>query len=122
LGSVCLFDFLANLIWQARNHFISLDFLSHIHARDVRMGRTKNFLFQQLQLTLLGFLVFSCRPLFHVVFRETTKRFRMLGWMYLVPLALFVIAKAVATTSPEHIPMFIRSWQRVARTSIVIAR
>src|SRR5881409_3391145 len=49
---------LPNLIWQARNHFISLDFLQHIHARDVRIGRTKNFLPEQLQFTLFGFVLF----------------------------------------------------------------
>jgi hypothetical protein len=84
--------FLPNLIWQARNHFISVDFLNHIHARDVRMGRTKNFLLQQLQLTLLGFPVFLV-GLYFTLFSRDNKRFRMLGWMYLVPLALFVIAK-----------------------------
>src|SRR5271157_3262651 len=35
---------LPNLLWQAQHHFISLDFLSHIHARDIRQGRTKDFL------------------------------------------------------------------------------
>ena len=32
---------LPNLLWQAQHHFISLDFLSHIHARDIRQGRTE---------------------------------------------------------------------------------
>lgn len=30
---------LPNLIWQARHDFISLHFLQHIHARDLRIGR-----------------------------------------------------------------------------------
>src|SRR5207253_9861032 len=37
-----------NLIWQARHGFISLQFLSEIHARDVRIGRTSHFLIEQL--------------------------------------------------------------------------
>ena len=39
---------LPNVLWQVQHHFVSLDFLSHIHARDVRQGRTAYFLPQQL--------------------------------------------------------------------------
>jgi 4-amino-4-deoxy-L-arabinose transferase-like glycosyltransferase len=53
--AVAFFIFLPNLIWQAQHGFISLDFLRHIHARDVRIGRTKDFLPDQLKLTLFGF-------------------------------------------------------------------
>lgn len=34
-AAAALLIFLPNLIWQANHHFISLDFLSHLHARDV---------------------------------------------------------------------------------------
>ena len=50
-----LLIFLPNLLWQIQNHFVSLDFLRHIHDRDVRIGRTKNFLPDQLKLTLFTF-------------------------------------------------------------------
>jgi 4-amino-4-deoxy-L-arabinose transferase-like glycosyltransferase len=30
--------FLPNLIWQMQHHFISLDFLSYLHARDLKQG------------------------------------------------------------------------------------
>ncbi len=50
--AVSLFIFLPNLIWQIQNDFVSLDFLRHIHERDVRIGRTRNFLPDQLELTL----------------------------------------------------------------------
>ena len=50
-----LLIFLPNLLWQAQHHFVSLDFLKHIHERDVRIGRTKDFLPDQLKFTLLGF-------------------------------------------------------------------
>ena len=43
-----------NLIWQAQHSFVSLDFLRFIHARDVRIGRTRDFLPDQLKITLLG--------------------------------------------------------------------
>jgi len=34
---------LPNVIWQAQHHFISLDFLKHLHERDVRQGRATDF-------------------------------------------------------------------------------
>jgi hypothetical protein len=83
---------LPNLLWQAQHQFISLDFLSHIHARDIRQGRTKDFLPAQLQL--MGFatpLVFA--GLYYCFFARDGKRYRMLGWMYVVTLLLFVLAK-----------------------------
>ena len=46
---------LPNVLWQVQHNFISLDFLSHIHARDIRQGRTTYFLPQQLELTGLRF-------------------------------------------------------------------
>src|SRR6266404_9263352 len=95
---------LPNLIWQARNHFISLDFLQHIHARDVRIGRTENFLPEQLQFTLFGFVLFIA-GLYFTLFSRDGKRFRMLGWMYLTPLAIFVIAKGRAYYLAAAYPM-----------------
>ena len=47
--------FLPNLIWQAQHGFVSLDFLRHIHERDVRIGRARYVLPDQLKLTLLAF-------------------------------------------------------------------
>lgn len=96
--------FLPNLLWQARNHFVSLDFLNHIHARDVRMGRAKNFLPEQLQFTLFGLFVFLT-GLFSTLISRDGKRYRMLAWMYLIPLALFVIAKGRAYYLAPAYPM-----------------
>ena len=87
-----LLIFLPNLLWQAQHHFVSLDFLKHIHARDIRIGRTKNFLPEQLELTLLGVPLWLA-GLYYYLVSPKGSRFRILGWMYLVPLALFVIAK-----------------------------
>jgi hypothetical protein len=83
--------FLPNLAWQIRHDFISLHFLRHIHARDVRQGRTDGFLRDQ-------FLI--CANLFAAPLWITglvsflrNQRYRMLAWMYLVPFALFFIGK-----------------------------
>ena len=101
---ICILIFSPNLLWQAKNHFVSLDFLNHIHARDVRMGRARNFLPEQLQLTLFGIFVFLA-GLYYTLISRDGKRYRMLAWMYLVPLALFLIAKGRAYYLAGAYPM-----------------
>jgi 4-amino-4-deoxy-L-arabinose transferase-like glycosyltransferase len=83
---------LPNLLWQVQHNFVSLDFLSHIHARDIRQGRTANFLPQQLMMTGLRFPLALAGLYFCFVARDG-KRFRMIGWMFVVTLLLFTIAK-----------------------------
>ena len=46
-ASIAMLIFLPNLVWQVQHDFISLDFLQFIHARDVGLGRTDNFLLLQ---------------------------------------------------------------------------
>ncbi len=87
-----LLIFLPNLTWQVRHHFVSLDFLHHIHERDIRWGRTKDFLPDQLKFTLLGLPLWIAGLYFYLVSKEG-RRFQALGWMYVVPLVLFVVAK-----------------------------
>ena len=82
--------FLPNLLWQAQNHFISLEMLKHIHARDMRQGRTTYFLPQQLELTGVRF-VLAMAGLYYCLIAAAGRRFRMIGWMYLITLALFVV-------------------------------
>jgi hypothetical protein len=88
---LALLIFLPNLVWQVRHDFISLHFLRHIHVRDVGEGRANGFLRDQFLLCanrftaplwiagLLGFL--------------RDRRYRLLAWMYLLPLALFLLSK-----------------------------
>jgi hypothetical protein len=84
--------FLPNLLWQAQNHFVSLDFLRHIHERDVRQGRTQNFLPDQLKMTLLAFPL-CLAGLYYSFLASSGKHLRAIGWMFVVPLVLFVILK-----------------------------
>ena len=84
--------FLPNLLWQAQNHFISVDFLKHIHERDVRQGRTNNFLPDQLKMTLFAFPL-CLAGLYYSFVASAGKLLRAIGWMFVVPLALFVILK-----------------------------
>jgi len=84
---------LPNVIWQAENHFIAHDFLKYIHERDIRWGRTDGFLFPgQIKMTLLGFPL-AMTGLYFCMISRGGKKLRMLGWMYVVPLVLFVMAK-----------------------------
>ncbi len=82
---------LPNLIWQVRHDFISLHFLQHIHKRDVRQGRADGFLWDQFR---------SCANLMAaplwiagVVGYFRDRRYRMLGWMYVIPFALYYFGK-----------------------------
>ena len=93
--AVSLVIFLPNLVWQAQHQFISLDFLKHIHARDVGQGRTQGFLLQQFLLCVNPFTVpLLLMGLWFLFVRPEGKRYRALGWTYLATLALFVVAKA----------------------------
>ncbi len=90
--AVAFIIFLPNVIWQAQHSFISLDFLKHIHARDIRVGRTDNFIPEQRNFLLLAVPLFVAGLYFYLI-APAGKRFRAVVWMYIVPLVLFIIAK-----------------------------
>jgi Dolichyl-phosphate-mannose-protein mannosyltransferase len=89
--ALALLIFLPNFLWLVRHDFISYRFLQHIHARDVGEGRAAGFLKGQFLICanlaaaplwfagLIGFL--------------RNRRYRMIAFMYLVPLAIFYFAK-----------------------------
>jgi hypothetical protein len=91
-AALALLMFLPNLIWQVHNDFVYLDFVRHIHARDVRIGRTAGFLPDQLKYTMFAAPLWVA-GLWFCFFSPAGLRFRMLGWMYLTPLVIFLIAK-----------------------------
>ena len=55
-------------------------------------GRTTYFLPQQLELTGLR-IVLALAGLYFCLLAPVGKRFRMIGWMYLITLALFVVLR-----------------------------
>jgi len=88
---VALLIFLPNFLWLVRHDFISYHFLQHIHARDMGQGRGRGFLMGQF---LLNANLFAAPMwLAGLIFYLRDRRFRMLAWMYLVPLAMFYFAK-----------------------------
>ncbi len=102
--AIALLIFLPNLLWQIRHDFVSIQFLRSIHARDIRIGRARNFLPGQLQLTLLAAPLWIA-GLFACFFSREWKKFRVIGWMYVVPLLLFVILKGRAYYMAGAYPM-----------------
>ena len=84
--------FLPNLIWQIQNDFVSLDFLRYIHERDVRIGRTKNFLPDQLELTLFT-LPLAMLGLFFYFVSKRGGPSHGIGYLYVIPLIIFLAAK-----------------------------
>jgi 4-amino-4-deoxy-L-arabinose transferase-like glycosyltransferase len=92
--ALSLVIFLPNLIWQIQHNFISLDFLHHIHARDIRIGRANGFLPDQLKVSanLLTAPLWLAGLWFYFRMPDG-KQFRMIAWMFVIPLALFVVAK-----------------------------
>lgn len=87
--------FLPNVIWQARHQFISLDFLSHLHARDLRQGRYNGFYSEQLWVCVNPATVpLAILGLWFCFFREEGRRYRLIGWTTAVTFALFAIAGA----------------------------
>jgi hypothetical protein len=92
--ALSLLIFLPNLVWQVHHNFISLDFLKFIHARDVRLGRTDGFLLGQLWIcTSIVTAPLWLAGLYYLCVVPAGKRFRLIAWMYVIPLALFFFAK-----------------------------
>ena len=81
-----------NLIWQMRRNFVSMEFLRFLHERDVGTGVTDWFLAGQLKLTLLAFPL-AVAGLWFCFFSSRGKRYKALGWMYAVPLVLFLVMR-----------------------------
>jgi len=105
--AIALLLFAPNLAWLMRHDFISYHFLQHIHTRDVDQGRANGFLRDQFlananlfaaPVWIAGLIAYLRNP-----------RYRMLAWMYLIPLALFWVSKGrfyyVCATYPMLIAM-----------------
>src|SRR5579872_3803750 len=108
--------FLPNAIWQIRHDFISLDFLSSIHARDIRIGRTKNFLIEQLFVPANPFTIPIWLTGLGYYFSRPGKSYRPIGWMFVVALVLFFGAHGRSYYMAPAYPMLLAAgaaaWER----------
>lgn len=82
---------LPNIVWQARHGWISWHFLQHIHKRDVGEGRAEGF--WRFQFRICANLAAAPLWIGGLICFFRDRRYRMLGWMYVIPLVLFVIGK-----------------------------
>ena len=109
--------FLPNLVWQARHGFISLDFLKHIHARDVAWGRAQGFFPDQAFLCInVATVPLALLGLWFYLVREEGRKYRLLGWVFVLGLAMFAFAQARFFYPAPLYPMLIAAgsvvWER----------
>lgn len=117
---------LPNLLWQVQHDFITLDFLQFIHARDVRIGRTGDYWMDQLSVSAnLFVLPLWMLGLAVLLFSERGRRYRTLGWMAVVPIALFALAEGRGYYTGPLYPMLLAAgaadlqrWLRPARPGL----
>jgi hypothetical protein len=88
---LALVIFLPNFLWQVRHGFISVHFLQHIHVRDVGEGRANGFL--KDQFLICANLVAAPLWIAGLVYFFRDQRYRLLGWMYVITLGLFMVGK-----------------------------
>jgi hypothetical protein len=111
-----LLIFLPNLIWQIRHNFISLEFLSSIHARDVAIGRAEGYLIEQFLFCTNPFVIpLWVTGLIYYFRGEPGKRYRMLGWMYIIPFFIYLLTQWRSYYLAPAYPMLIAAgavvWQ-----------
>jgi len=115
-AALALAIFLPNAIWQFRHDFISLDFLRDIHARDVRIGRTKNFLLDQLLVAANLVTIPMWIAGLWYYFSRDGGRFRAAGWMFVTALGLFLVLQGRGYYMAPAYPMLLAAgavvWER----------
>jgi len=116
-AALALLIYSPNLVWQIQHGFISIDFLSSIHARDIQWGRTDGFLTDQLSvannpLTLPLWLA----GLAFCLLSADGRRFRPLGWMFVVTLAIGLATRSRGYyTGPAYVMLIAAGaaiWER----------
>jgi hypothetical protein len=100
---------LPNFLWEWNRGFESLEFLRFLHERDVQTGVTGGFFVGQLELMMLALPLAAAGLWFYFAGekapaslrasgqaeggRYKKARYRALGWMYVVALALLVVLR-----------------------------
>lgn len=102
---LALLLFVPNFVWLVRHDFISYDFLRSIHARDVDEGRAAGFL--KGQFLICANLVAAPLWLAGLAGFLLNRRYRLLAFLYLVPLALFWIGQGRSYYTAGAYPMLL---------------
>ncbi|MFN2280081.1 MAG: glycosyltransferase family 39 protein, partial [Candidatus Promineifilaceae bacterium] len=107
-AGLALFIFLPNLLWQVQHDFISLDFLSAIHARDLSWGRADGYLPEQLYVAANPFtLPLWIAGFVFCFFAPAGKKFRPLAWMYLATFLLLLVSRGRSYYLAPAYPMLL---------------
>jgi hypothetical protein len=106
--AISLLVVLPNLIWQAKHHFISLDFLSYLRARDLAQGRYNGFFREQLFTCVnLATAPLVFRGLWFYFLREEGRRYRLLGWTFIITFLLFAFVRSRSYYTAPLYPVLI---------------
>ena len=111
-----------NLWWQYQHHFVSLAWMRSIHAREIGLGRTDSFLLNQLwQTTNPGAVPLWLAGLWFLFARPEGRRWRMLGWMYVLTLVLLIAVRGRDYYLAPAYPMLLAAgaaWAETLRWSL----
>jgi Dolichyl-phosphate-mannose-protein mannosyltransferase len=93
--ALSLLVFFPNFIWQAQHHFIAREFLSYLHARDLRWGRYDGFFPEQLlvNVNIVTAPLVAMGLWFYFIHREG-RRYRLLGWTVLASFVIFAVVRS----------------------------
>jgi len=116
-AALALLIYLPNLLWQIQHNFISLDFLSSIHGRDIEIGRTDAFLIEQFFVaTNPVTLPLWVAGLYFYLRAQDGSRYRTLGWMFVAVFGLFLVTRGRSYYTTPAYPMLLAAgavcWQR----------
>jgi 4-amino-4-deoxy-L-arabinose transferase-like glycosyltransferase len=105
---VAVLIFLPNLIWQWRHDFIYLDFVQHIHARDVRWGRTQGYWVEQLYANASALtLPLWLGGLAALVLTEALRPYRILAIIFVAVLVLYALSGGRGYYAAPAYPMLL---------------
>jgi hypothetical protein len=114
---------LPNLIWQIQHDFISLDFTKFIHARDVSIGRTEDFLKEQLIFAAnVVTIPLWLAGLWFFLAANAGRNYRMLAAMVLVPFALLLYTKGRSYYLSPAYPMLFAGGAVMAQQGLASLR
>ena len=118
-----LLVFAPNAWWQWRHDFVYLDFVAHIHARDVRIDRTADFLSGQWLIgagPLLAPLWLA--GLAWLAVARASRPWRALAWWYATALLLLWLASARSYYLAPAYPMLLAAGAVVLERGIAHLR
>jgi hypothetical protein len=91
-----------------QHNFVALEFTSSIHARDVRIGRADDFLPEQLYVVASPLTVpIWLMGLAFYFYLPSGRRYRLLGWLFVIPVALFWLAEGRGYYTGGAYPMLL---------------